>query len=35
MIQAGAMITLVLPVLVFFIAQRIFMQGIVFTGVEK
>lgn len=35
MIQAGALITLVLPVLVFFLAQRIFMQGIVFTGVEK
>ncbi|MFP4344844.1 MAG: carbohydrate ABC transporter permease [Anaerolineales bacterium] len=35
MIQAGALITLVLPVVIFFIAQRIFMQGIVFTGVEK
>jgi multiple sugar transport system permease protein len=35
LIQTGALITLVLPVLVFFLAQRVFMQGIVFTGVEK
>ncbi len=35
LIQNGALITLVLPVVVFFVAQRIFMQGIVFTGVEK
>jgi len=35
MIQAGALITLVLPVLVFFFAQRIFMRGIVFSGVDK
>ena len=35
LIQAGALITLVLPVLIFFFAQRIFMQGIVFTGVDK
>lgn len=35
MIQAGALITLVLPVLVFFLAQRVFMQGVVFSGVEK
>jgi multiple sugar transport system permease protein len=35
MVQAGALITLVLPVVVFFLAQRVFMQGIVFTGVEK
>ena len=35
MIQAGALITLVLPVVVFFLAQRVFMRGIVFTGVEK
>jgi multiple sugar transport system permease protein len=35
MIQAGALITLVLPVVIFFLAQRVFMQGIVFTGVEK
>jgi multiple sugar transport system permease protein len=35
MIQAGALITLVLPVVVFFFAQRIFMRGIVFSGVDK
>ncbi len=35
LIQAGALITLVLPVLIFFMAQRIFMQGVVFTGVDK
>jgi len=35
LIQTGALITLVVPVVVFFVAQRIFMQGIVFTGVEK
>ena len=32
LIQTGALITLVLPVVVFFLAQRVFMQGIVFTG---
>ncbi|MBN2257583.1 MAG: carbohydrate ABC transporter permease [Anaerolineaceae bacterium] len=35
LIQTGALITLVLPVVIFFLAQRVFMQGIVFTGVEK
>lgn len=35
LIQTGALITLVLPVTIFFFAQRIFMQGIVFTGIEK
>lgn len=35
LIQASALITLVLPVLVFFLAQRFFMQGVVFSGVEK
>jgi multiple sugar transport system permease protein len=35
LIQTGALVTLVLPVTIFFFAQRIFMQGIVFTGVEK
>jgi multiple sugar transport system permease protein len=35
MIQNGALITLVLPVIIFFVAQRVFMQGVVFTGVEK
>lgn len=35
LIQTGALITLVIPVVIFFLAQRIFMQGIVFTGVDK
>ena len=35
LIQAGALITLVLPVIIFFVAQRVFMQGVVFSGVEK
>jgi len=35
LIQTGALITLVIPVVIFFVAQRVFMQGIVFTGVEK
>jgi hypothetical protein len=29
-----ALITPILPVIIFFFAQRIFMQGFVFTGVE-
>ncbi|HXF85954.1 MAG TPA: carbohydrate ABC transporter permease [Anaerolineales bacterium] len=32
---AAAMMTIALPVLMFFLAQRAFMQGIVITGVEK
>jgi len=35
LIQTSALITLVLPVIIFFMAQRVFMQGIVFTGVDK
>ncbi len=35
LIQAAALITAVIPVIVFFFAQRIFMQGVVITGVEK
>jgi multiple sugar transport system permease protein len=35
LIQTGALITIILPVTIFFLAQRVFMQGIVFTGVEK
>jgi multiple sugar transport system permease protein len=35
LIQAAALITAVLPVIIFFFAQRIFMQGVVITGVEK
>lgn len=35
LIQAAVIIGLTLPVLLFFIAQRYFMQGFVMTGVEK
>jgi multiple sugar transport system permease protein len=35
LLQAGALLTLALPITIFFVAQRIFMQGVVFTGVEK
>ena len=35
LIQAGALMALILPVLLFFAAQRFFIQGIVITGVDK
>jgi len=35
LIQAGALVTLAFPLLLFFLAQRFFVQGIVITGVEK
>ncbi|HKJ38263.1 MAG TPA: carbohydrate ABC transporter permease [Anaerolineales bacterium] len=35
LIQAGALLALILPVILFFVAQRFFIQGIVITGVEK
>lgn len=35
LIQASALISAVLPVLVFFLSQRVFMQGVVVTGVDK
>jgi multiple sugar transport system permease protein len=35
MVQASALLGLIIPVAIFFLAQRVFMQGIVFTGVEK
>ncbi|MBN1666956.1 MAG: carbohydrate ABC transporter permease [Anaerolineales bacterium] len=35
LIQAGSLMTLLLPLLLFFAAQRFFIQGIVVTGVEK
>ncbi len=35
LIQAGALMTLVIPLVVFFLAQRFFVQGIVITGVDK
>jgi multiple sugar transport system permease protein len=35
LIQAGALLTLAIPLFLFIIAQRFFVQGIVITGVEK
>ena len=35
LLQATSMLALLIPVLVFFLAQRYFMQGVVFSGVEK
>jgi multiple sugar transport system permease protein len=35
LIQAAAIMAMIIPVIVFFLAQRAFMRGIVFTGVEK
>jgi multiple sugar transport system permease protein len=35
LIQAASLISAVLPLFVFLFAQRIFLQGIVFTGVDK
>ncbi len=35
LIQAGALLTLILPLLLFIFAQRFFVQGIVITGVDK
>ena len=33
--MATAVMTLLLPAILFFLAQRQFMQGVVVTGVEK
>lgn len=33
--MAASMMTIALPVVIFFLAQRVFMQGVVITGVEK
>ena len=35
LIQAGSFLTLLFPLLLFFLAQKFFIQGIVITGVEK
>jgi len=35
LLQAAAVMAVTLPVVIFFMAQRVFMQGIVITGVEK
>ena len=34
-IQAASVIAMLVPVIVFFLAQRVFVRGIVFTGVDK
>ena len=35
LVQAASLLGLIIPVVLFFMAQRFFMQGIIFTGVEK
>jgi multiple sugar transport system permease protein len=35
LLQATSMLALIIPVVAFFLAQRYFMQGVVFTGVDK
>ncbi|MBK8024870.1 MAG: carbohydrate ABC transporter permease [Chloroflexi bacterium] len=35
LVQATSMMALVLPLIIFFLAQRVFMRGVVITGVEK
>lgn len=35
LIQAASLVSAVIPVIIFFIAQKQFMQGVVITGVEK
>ncbi|HEY3336509.1 MAG TPA: carbohydrate ABC transporter permease [Candidatus Limnocylindrales bacterium] len=35
LIQASALMTMVIPIIVFFLAQRAFMRGVVVTGVDK
>jgi len=35
LVQASALLGLLVPVFLFFLAQKFFMQGVVVTGVEK
>jgi multiple sugar transport system permease protein len=35
LIQAAAVMAMIIPVMVFFLAQRAFMRGVVITGVDK
>lgn len=35
LVQASAIMTIAIPVVIFFLAQRAFMRGVVITGVEK
>ncbi|HBX68058.1 MAG TPA: hypothetical protein DEH25_01350, partial [Chloroflexi bacterium] len=34
-IQASSVVVLIVPVLVLFLAQRFFMQGLIITGMER
>jgi multiple sugar transport system permease protein len=34
-LQATSLMAMLLPLLIFFLAQRVFMRGVVITGVEK
>jgi multiple sugar transport system permease protein len=34
-VQAASMMASIIPLFIFFIAQRSFMQGVVITGVDK
>ena len=35
LIQAASLMTMAVPVVIFFLAQRAFMRGVVVTGVDK
>ena len=35
LVQAVSLMAMVLPLVIFFFAQKIFMRGVVFTGVDK
>ena len=35
LVQAATLMTIIIPMVIFFMAQRFFMRGIVITGVEK
>ena len=35
LVQAATLMTIVIPMIIFFLGQRFFMRGIVITGVEK
>ena len=35
LVLAAAIISMILPLVIFFFAQRVFIQGIVITGVDK
>lgn len=35
LIQAGTLMTMIIPIIIFLLTQRFFMQGVVVTGVEK